>query len=178
MAQLLSEQKTLRELGIKDFGQLNKEKSIRFASMLHKMEPEVAKKALEQFPEFSRTSRDILSEYKDTLDKGMASNDASIKSVYENYNAIILSLQKELENDNLSFEEKVYILEQMKDIASRIDKKDTENKKWIRGMVTIGGVIALGGIALLAMALGGDTSVKLSEPESPEPEPDDKFIDV
>ncbi len=91
---------------------------------------------------------------------------------------IILSLQKELENDNLSFEEKVYILEQMKDIASRIDKKDTENKKWIRGMVTIGGVIALGGIALLAMALGGDTSVKLSEPESPEPEPDDKFIDV
>lgn len=67
MAQLLSEQKTLRELGIKDFGQLNKEKSIRFASMLHKMEPEVAKKALEQFPEFSRTSRDILSEYKDTL---------------------------------------------------------------------------------------------------------------
>ncbi len=52
------------------------------------MEPEVAKKALEQFPEFSRTSRDILSEYKDTLDKGMASNDASIKSVYDNYSLI------------------------------------------------------------------------------------------
>lgn len=183
MAHLLSEQRVLKELGIKDFRQLNKEKSIHFASMLNKMEPEVAKKALEQFPQFSEISKEILLGYKDTLDKGMASNDASIKSVYDNYNTIILSLQKELENDNLSFEEKVCILEKMKDIACRIDKKDTENKKWIIGISVIGGAIVLGGIALLAMALGGSTSAEASDPNPPEPEPepesDDKvFVEI
>lgn len=172
MSNLLTEQNVLRKLGIEDFRQLNKEKSIQFISMLDKMEPEVAKTALEQFPEFSNISKEILSEYKNTLDKGIESNNASIKRVYDNYNAIILSLQKELERTDLSFDEKVYILEQMKDIASKIDKKDSENKKWLKGMAVVGGVIALAGIAVLGVALGGAFAAKTPDIDTPDPEPD------
>lgn len=172
MSNLLTEQNVLRKLGIEDFRQLNKEKSIQFISMLDKMEPEVAKTALEQFPEFSNISKEILSEYKNTLDKGIESNNASIKRVYDNYNAIILSLQKELERTDLSFDEKVYILEQMKDIASKIDKKDSENKKWLKGMAVVGGVIALAGIAVLGVALGGAFASKTPDIDTPDPEPD------
>lgn len=172
MSNLLTEQNVLRKLGIEDFRQLNKEKSIHFISMLDKMEPEVAKRALEQFPEFSNISKEILSEYKNTLDKGIESNNASIKRVYDNYNVIILSLQKELERTDLSFDEKVYILEQMKDIVSKIDKKDSENKKWLKGMAVVGGVIALTGIAVLCVALGGAFDAKTPDIDPPEPEPD------
>lgn len=165
MAHLLSEQEVLKKLDIKSFGRMNKQKSVHFVSMLDKMEPEVAKKALEQFPEFSKISKEILSGYKDTLDRCMEANNTSIKAVYDNCNAIIFSLQKELEREDLSFEEKSYIIEQMKIVADMIAKKDTENKNWIKEMAIIGGSILLGGIALLAMAIGGSASVKSSDSE-------------
>lgn len=49
----LNEQKVLDKLGIDDFRHLSKEKVIEFVSLVPNMEPEVAKAAIEQFPEFS-----------------------------------------------------------------------------------------------------------------------------
>ena len=63
MSTLLSEQQVLRKLGIKDFRNMTKAKVIHLASMLDKMDPEVAKKALEQFPEFAKTTSEMLHEY-------------------------------------------------------------------------------------------------------------------
>jgi hypothetical protein len=45
MSKLLTEQKVFRKLDIKDFRHLTKDKVITMASMLDKMDPEVAKKA-------------------------------------------------------------------------------------------------------------------------------------
>ena len=83
------------------------------ASMLDKMDPEVAKKALEQFPEFANTTKELLTDYKVSLDKGLESNNESVKAVYDTYNAIITSLQKKLENENLTFEQKKYIIDKI-----------------------------------------------------------------
>lgn len=156
----LSEQKVLKTLGIEDFRHLTKSKVIHLASMLDRMEPEVAKKALDQFPEFAKTSKEMLLEYKDTLDKGLKSNDDSVKKVYDSYSTIIESLQKELDKPNLSFEDKKYIIEQMKEVADKIDKKDTENKKWIAAMATIAGVAVISVVSILAAALGGNTHIE------------------
>ena len=128
--------------------------------MLDKMDPEVAKKALEQFPEFSKTTSEMLHEYKDTLDKSFSSNDESIRAVYDTYNAIIASLQKELDRDNISFEEKKYIIEQMKEISDKISVKDTENKKWLASMAALFSVTLLGLAAGLAAALGANTQAE------------------
>ena len=76
------------------------------ASILDKMDPEVAKKALDQFPDFANTVKEILVGYKDTLDKGLVSNDESVKTFYDINKTIIESLQKELDKDGLAFEEK------------------------------------------------------------------------
>lgn len=168
MENWLSEQKVLKNLGIKDFRQLGKGNSIRFASMLDKMEPEVAQKALQQFPEFAKTSKEILYEYKDIMDKGMASNDASMREVYDSYSSIIISLQKELDKGSLTFEEKKYILGQMKEIADKIDKKDTENKNWITGMAVVGGAVFVAVVAVLAGLLGGVTSAETTKSSDPD----------
>lgn len=136
---------------------LTKDKVIKMASMLDKMDPEVAKKALEQFPEFANTTKEMLTEYKVSLDKGLESNNESVKAVYDTYNAIITSLQKKLENENLTFEQKKYIIEQMKDVAEKVDKKDTENKRFIAYMAT-GGTVAV-----LASVLGGNTQIETDD---------------
>ena len=51
------------------------------ASLLDRMHnPEVAKKALEQFPEFASTVKEMLAGYKDTLDKGLEVNKESVQA--------------------------------------------------------------------------------------------------
>jgi hypothetical protein len=56
---MMSEEKVLKKLDIVDFRHLTKDKVIKMASMLDKMDPEVAKKALEQFPEFANTTKEM-----------------------------------------------------------------------------------------------------------------------
>lgn len=76
------------------------------ASMLDKMNPEVAKKAIEQFPNFSETVKEIVAEYKDYMNKALASNAESVDSCYETYDNIIKALQQLLDKDDLTFDEK------------------------------------------------------------------------
>ena len=160
---MMSEAKVLKKLDIADFRHLTKDKVIKMASMLDKMDPEVAKKALEQFPEFANTTKEMLSEYKESLDKGLESNNESVKAVYDTYNAIIAPLQKELENENLTFEQKKYIIEQMKDVAEKVDQKDTENKRFIAGMATLATIVVGGTVAVLASVLGGNTQIETDD---------------
>lgn len=82
MGRSLTEAQVLKKLDIVDFRHQTKEKVMSMATMLDKMDPEVAKKALEQFPEFASTMRQILSEYKQSLDEGMKQNAEGVKSYY------------------------------------------------------------------------------------------------
>lgn len=160
---MMTEEKVLKKLDIVDFRHLTKDKVIKMASMLDKMDPEVAKKALEQFPEFANTTKEMLTEYKESLNKGLESNNESVKAVYNTYSAVIASLQKELENENLTFEQKRYIIEQMKDVAEKADTKDTENKRFIEGMATLATIVVGGTVAVLASVLGGNTQIETDD---------------
>ena len=69
-----------------------------------------------------------------------------------------MALQTELDKDTLSFDERKYIIEQMKDIANAVDKKDSENKKWMTKMAMIAGVTVVGVAAVLGSVLGTNTN--------------------
>lgn len=163
MNKTLTEQKVLNKLGIEDFRHLTKDKVITMASMLDKMEPDVAKKAIEQFPNFSNTMKEILHEYKESLDRAQEANAESVKAFYDSCDMIINSLQKELENDNQTFEERKYIIDKMMEVAKMKGDKDSENKKFILTMV-VTGVVALGTVAtVLLSALGGNTKIEMQD---------------
>lgn len=163
MSRLLTEQKVLRILNIENFRHLTKDKVITMASMLDKMDPEVAKKALEQFPEFSNTAKEMLSGYKDTLDKGLESNRESVQSYYDSCKFIIEGLQKQLDDENLSFEERKYIIDKMFEISKMMGEKDSENKKFIVTMAVCG-TLAVGIVtSVLASALGGNTKIETND---------------
>ena len=152
----LGELKVLKKLNIVDFRHLTKDKVIKMASMLDKMDPEVAKKALEQFPKFSTTAKEMLNDYKDTLDKGLEANRESVQAYYYTCNSLIQSLQKQLETESLSFDEKKYIIDKMVEISKMMNAKDSENKRFIVTMALIGAAV-VGTVAVaLATTLGGN----------------------
>ena len=159
MARSLTEAQVLKKLNIADFRHLTKDKVISMATMLDKMDPEVAKKALEQFPEFSSTMRQVLTEFKHSLDEGMKQNADSVKSYYETCDAIIASCQKELEKDTLSFDERSFILEQMVILLKLKGDKDSENKRFIVAMSVIGLTAFILTAGALNTALGGNFKV-------------------
>ena len=159
MGRTLAEAQVLKKLDITDFRHLTKEKVMSMASMLDRMDPEVAKKALEQFPEFANTMRQILSEYKQSIDDGLKQNAEGVKSYYDTCDAIISSCQKELEKETLSFEERGMILEQMVLIAKMKGDKNSEDKRFIVTM----SVLRLAAVGLTAgaliTALGGNFKI-------------------
>lgn len=163
MSKSLTELKVLKKLNIEDFRHLTKGKVITMASMLDKMDPEVAKKALEQFPDFSNTAKDMLNGYKDTLDKGLEANRESVQSYYDSCNSIIEGLQKLLDDENLSFEERKYIIDKMLEISKMMGEKDSENKKFITTIAVVGGLAVVGAIAALASSIGGNTKVETND---------------
>ena len=156
MGRTLTEAQVLKKLDITDFRHLTKEKVISMAAMLDKMDPEVAKKALEQFPEFSSTMREIFSDYKQVLDEGMKQNAESVKSYYETCDAIITACQKELDRVDLTFEERCVILDQMLAVAKMKGDKNSEDKRFIVVLSALGGVALTITTGLVITALGGE----------------------
>lgn len=156
MKRLLSEQQVLKKLDIPDFRHLTKDKVISFASMLPKMNPEVAKKALEQFPDFASTSLEVMKEYKGIIEKAINESTESRKACIDMYNRVMDSLEKMLDKEHLTFEDQKFILEQMKTVAEKVDEKDTEEKKFLIKAVSIAGVISVGIIAALGSTLGSN----------------------
>lgn len=154
----MTEKQVLRTLDIPDFRHLSKEKVMTFFSMIPQMDPEVAKKALEQFPNFSSSVREILQDYKNVIEKGLIANSSSTQAYYDASNTILAALQPLLDKQELSFEEKKYIIDQMVKIQKDISKKDTENKKFV--LTVLGGacvaiIAAIGGLAAVLGAASG-----------------------
>lgn len=160
MGRPYTERQVLKKLDIPDFRHLTKEKVIAFATMIPRMDPEVAKKALEQFPNFASTSLDILKEYRGIIEEAMADDKESMLACYEMYGRVMDSLEKLLDNDDLSFDEQTYILGQMREVADAVAEKDTEKANNRLKMLGIVGGVAAAIVAALASALGGNLGIK------------------
>lgn len=89
----------------------------------------------------------------------------SVKSYYSSCDAIITSLQKELDKENLSFDEKRYIIDKMIEVNKMKGEKDSENKRFIATLAVIGAA-AIGTVAgVLASAIGGNTKIEMNDDE-------------
>jgi len=92
------------------------------------MEPEVAKKALEQFPEFTKMALQVMSDYKSVLEKALEDNTESSKQCFYMYNTVMDTLKSCPEKEKIPFEEKKYYVDKMTEIAEMVESKDTENR--------------------------------------------------
>ena len=154
MQRTISEQKVLKRLGIQDFRHMTKDKIMRFATMLPYMDPEVAKKALEQYPTFKELTREIVIEYKSIVSNSLADNSESQRLFYNTCNSILDSLKQELQKDILTQEERTSVEDKMLSVAAMIAQKDSENKLFLLKVIAVVGFFATGIIGTATAILG------------------------
>lgn len=156
MSRPYNELQVLKKLDIPDFRHMTKDKVIAFASMIPRMDPEVAKKALEQFPNFASTSLDIMKEYRYVLEEAMQDDRESTQVCYDMYNRVMDSLEKILHEEELSFDEKTYILNQMKEVADAVSQKDYEKSVNRMKILAVAGGVAASIVAVLGSVIGSN----------------------
>lgn len=127
-----------------DFRNLSKNDVLSYASKLNELRPEVAQQVIAQFPELAKLIQSTMAEYKDILEKIVASDDESTNQVYgiiskevdnasdsrkefiEYADKVRADLSKCLDNPNLTPEQQKDILDRQMEIFNAVDKKDTE----------------------------------------------------
>lgn len=154
----MAEAKVLKALDIPDFRHMTKDKVVSFVSMLPNMDPEVAKKALEQFPEFAKTTLEIVERLKASIDNSLEGNSANMAEFNGACRVMLDALEVELHKDGLSTEEKADIAERMTQVLDMMYRKDSENKEFLRYIVK--GVVFFG--ACLAVTLASALGIKAS----------------
>ena len=148
------EESVLKELENSDFRDLKKDKMIPFMSKLSGMNPDVAKKAIEQIPEFSKVAVEALKEYRDIYEKTITINRESNASCLKTYDIILEELKKILEKD-VPFEEKMEVIKRMVEVAQLKDEKETEFREHTERMMNRAGDWAFGILfTLLAVIFG------------------------
>lgn len=159
MSKDITEQEVLERLDIPDFRHITKEKVMSFATMLNEMNPEVAIKAIEQFPDFVKLSLDALADYRNTLEKVLEANSDSGKACFNVYNEVIAALNRCLEKDNISFDEKKYYIDKMMEIAKMAEEKDSQNKAFYWKIIGGFAVVAVSALGAGVALLGGDFNI-------------------
>lgn len=166
MNHTLSEQKVLKQLGISDFRHLSKDNIVKFVSTIPKMDPEVAKKAIDQFPTYSNCVKDMLLEYKSTLTDLVEKDHDTTKESISSYLIVLDTLRELMNRDDLSFEERKFVLTEMHEISDCIAAKDSEGKKFKFAITALATIAVTTVAASLASVLG--SNVELSNPSNEE----------
>lgn len=150
MSRSLTEATVLRKLDIPDFRHLTKDKVVSFVSMLPQMDPEVAKRALEQFPAFAETSLAIVSCLKDSLETIVSGNAGNMAEFNARCQEALSALEAELKREDLTDEGRKMVIDGIMGIIEAISRKDSENKEFLSHLFT--GFLRFGAIALVILA--------------------------
>ncbi len=127
-----------------NFKNLSKNEVVSYASKLNELRPEVAHQVLAQFPELAKLIQSSMVEYKEIIEKIIASDDDSTNQVYGILNKEIENshdsrkeyiefadkvrsdLSKCLDNPNMEPEQQKEIIDREIEIFHMVDKKDAE----------------------------------------------------
>lgn len=154
MTKQLSEKQVLKKLGIPDFRHMTKDKAITLVSVLDHVDPRVAIKALEQFPDFAGMLIDEAQQYRDIILRAYDSSDESGRAAMDAINSVVEVLSGQLKREDLSEDERMKLAEQLVDLAKMASKKDSEKRKHDLKLAEIGGGVILC-LAVIAAAMLG-----------------------
>ncbi|WP_334138928.1 hypothetical protein [Corynebacterium variabile] len=154
-AQFKDETELKEALGIDTWRHLSRDKMAAFISTLPQVDTDVAMKIVEQFPSFKDFAQRAIDQLTRAHEDSLEANQTSTTQVHQAYREVRAALMAELAKDNLTWEQRRYIIEQIQQTADQQFAKDSENKRFIDttlGKVTLG----VGGVAAIVLAgLGG-----------------------
>lgn len=145
-----NEDEIKQELGIDSWRNLSRDKVIRFAAMMPDMDTEVALKIIEQFPVFKEFAMDVVDSMEKAHESTLSANTQSQDHVHRAFQEIREILKGELQKNDLSWDEKKFLIEQIQETGRQQSQKDTENKRFLDSVL---GKVLLGTGAALAAGL-------------------------
>ena len=161
MSNKLTEKQVLKKLNIPDFRHLSKDNIMSFVSMIDKMDPDVAKKALEQFPDFAKVAIDGLNSLKDTVSKALDDDKENANRFFNMCDTVIDAIKLAMSDGEVTFEEKKYCIDKMQEIVKMASEKDSEGKKFKWALVANFALTAVAVVAATVAVLGSATNLEL-----------------
>lgn len=157
----ISEKDLLEMFGIPSFRHMTKDKLASFVSALPDVDPEVAKRALEQFPDLSAAMIEIVGRYRGVISECLAGSDADTRLILETCASIVGSVQRDLENEELDFEQRQSLIDRSMELVWMMREIDADEKR-LRVRVFYAASITFGIVAgALFSVLGGKVDISL-----------------
>lgn len=155
MKRITSEKQLLKQLGISDFRHITKDKLLAFTSNIDKVDPEVAKAAISQFPNFKEMVSDILNNHfvfsKDLIIIDQE-NERIMRECFKKEHEALLRM---LESEQLTIDVKIIILNRLKQLDEQFIELNKTSKEFKINIYTlITGIITFS-ITISAVLLGG-----------------------
>lgn len=144
----LTKEEVLSALGVQCFENVTADKMANFIKKARNMTPEDQDAALRQLCDFGKLAHGALEHYREVGKKVLEGNAESMKRVNDQY-ASMQSFLETWAKGEAEFEKRKYIYEEMKKLADRVEKKDSENKGFLTKLLS--GVVAI--VTILATAV-------------------------
>lgn len=158
---LMDENDVKKLLGIEDFRRLSKKQVIQFVSSIPQMEPQVAMKVIEQFPEVANMALGLAKEYREGIQAGIDANERSAKDATASIDAVIDTLTVELSRDDLDLEERLQIVKTLGNLpALKVEMHKDDQAFILKALSILGGFILVAGAGALTV-LGSNGKIEL-----------------
>lgn len=162
------EEAVKKALEIDSWRDLSKDKVVKFAAMMPDMDKEVSMAIVNQLPVFTRFALDALQVVERAHSKSVEANERSQKEVHRAYVGVRDILKNELDNPNLTPEERRLLIEDVKETADKEFAKDSENKAFVDSLLTkalagstlvvVAAIVFVGGKVVLERGGGSSTA--------------------
>lgn len=163
-----------QKLGIESWRNLSKDKMIRFAMMMPDMDTELALKIVEQFPVFADFATGVVGAMKKMHKTTLLANKESQEHFQQSCRTAIEILNVQLNQDGVSFEEKKFYIEEIKEILKLESQKDSENKQFLDAALKQLQRFAVAAVALGVVFVGGKAMIeRRNSPEDSVDNPDE-----
>ncbi len=151
---LLSESDVLNKIGATDFRSINKNQLIEFVTSIPDMDKEVAIKCIEQFPEFKQQSTAIVQELYKQYNSITEDHKFGRTKAMDAYQNILDNLSIELENTEMTHDQKQELINTMIEIADKIADLQRDSDSFLEKVLHWGSGVAMFAIAAGAAILG------------------------
>lgn len=150
-----SEEAVKKALQIDSFRNLSKEKVMEFTSMIPYMEKEVAMEVIKQFPIYVDFAKTVIEHYTQICETFLATNKEEYEKAVDAHQFVLESFSKQLENENLTAEERANLSDKMIAEAEKITELYLQQQKIHERIIkTIGGVVTVTlGVTLTLLGL-------------------------
>lgn len=159
----ISEADLLKCLDIPSFRHMTKDKLASFVAQFPYVDPDVARKALEQFPDLASAMVEIVGHYRDVISECLVGSDKDTRLCLEECSAILNLIQGELGKNDLEPEERARLIDQAIQVATMMREIDRDGKRFRTDIIRTASAVACIVACVLISALGVNAKISLPD---------------